>query len=126
MQQVWPDISAESLSAALPEAERIFTYNGNCFDLKVIRDHLGIDLLERYKSRDLMYDCRSCGLKGGLKAVERKLGIGRVLAPLSNTEIQRCWSEWKHGGDGAALGRLLKYNEEDVMNLVRLREKLGV
>ncbi|MHB8968208.1 MAG: ribonuclease H-like domain-containing protein [Thermoleophilia bacterium] len=41
-------------------------------------------------------------------------------------EIQQCWTRWKHHDDEQALGRLLKYNEEDVMNLVRLRELLGV
>jgi len=123
-QLLWPDLTPESLSAALPDAERIYTFNGNSFDLKVISRHLGLDLLDRYKSRDLMYDCRSHGLKGGLKAVERMLGIRRVQPPLSNYEIQNCWSRWKHKGDDKALAVLLKYNEEDVMNLVVLRDKL--
>ncbi len=73
-----------------------------------------------------MYDCWSNGLKGGLKAVERRLGIVRSQAPLSNYEIQGCWTRWKHKQDEDALRRLLKYNEEDVMNLVLLREMLGV
>ena len=126
MQHVWPDLTGEALASSLPQAERIYTYNGNAFDLKLIQRHLGIDLLRRYKSRDLMYDCRSSGLTGGLKAVERQLGIERAQPPLSNTEIQQCWTRWKHKQDGAALKRLLKYNEEDVMNLVRLREMLGM
>ncbi|MHB8169744.1 MAG: ribonuclease H-like domain-containing protein [Thermoleophilia bacterium] len=125
-QLLWPDLSAESLSAELPEAERIYTFNGNMFDLKVIRQKLGIDLLERYKSRDLMYDCWSHGLKGGLKAVERRLGIARTQPPLDNSQIQYCWTRWKHKRDEESLKRLLKYNEEDVMNLVTLRQKLGV
>lgn len=125
-QLLWPDLTAESLDAALPDAERIYTFNGNSFDLKVIRSHLGLDLLERYKSRDLMFDCWSQGLKGGLKKVEQILGIPREQPPLSNYEIQRCWTHWKHKGDEEALKVLLKYNEEDVMNLVELRAKLGV
>jgi hypothetical protein len=126
VQHIWPELTAEGLADVLPDAERIYTYNGNNFDLKVMRQHLGIDLLERYKSRDLMYDCWSNNLKGGLKAVEEQLGIGREVKPLSNTEIQQCWTRWKHHQDEAALKRLLKYNEEDVMNLVRLRELLGI
>ena len=114
------------MSTQLPAAERIFTYNGNGFDLKVIRQQLGVNLMDYYKSHDLMYDCWSKGLKGGLKAVERRLGISRVREPLSNYEIQRCWTRWKHRQDAAALRRLLAYNEDDVMNLVALREKLGV
>lgn len=125
-QLLWPDLTADSLAEALPEAERIYTYNGNNFDISVIRNHLGLDLLDFYKSRDLMYDCWSHGLKGGLKAVERRLGIPREQPPLSNYEIQHCWTRWKHHGDEEALEVLLKYNEEDVMNLVALRRKLGV
>lgn len=124
VQLVWPDLDAQRLDAALPDAEWIYTYNGNCFDLKVIRDKLGLDLLERYKSRDLMYDCWSCGLKGGLKAVERQLGIERSQPPLSNSQIQQSWTRWKHKQDEEALARILRYNEEDVMNLVTLKEKL--
>jgi len=125
-QMLWPDLSASSLDAALPNAERIYTYNGNGFDLKVIERELGLNLLDRYKSRDLMYDCLSRGLKGGLKAVERTLGIPREQPPLSNYEIQHCWTRWKHHGEEEALTTLLKYNEEDVMNLMALREKLGI
>ena len=70
VQLVWPDLTAEILSEALPNAGRIYTFNGNSFDLKMIKHELGLDLLDRYKSRDLMYDCRSQGLTGGLKKVE--------------------------------------------------------
>ncbi len=126
VQMIWPDLTAETLAKALPEARRIFTYNGNNFDISVIRNHLGLDLLDRYKSRDLMFDCWKNGLKGGLKAVERQLGIEREQPPLSNHEIQKCWTHWKHKQDGEALACLLKYNEEDVMNLVKIRELLGV
>jgi hypothetical protein len=73
-----------------------------------------------------MYDCWKHGLKGGLKAVERQLGIEREQPPLGNYQIQECWTRWKHKQDEQALSVLLKYNEEDVMNLVRLREILGV
>ena len=125
-QMIWPDITAEALLEELPEAERIYTYNGNGFDLKVINHRLGVNLLDFYKSRDLMYDCWSHGLKGGLKAVERQVGIERVQPPLSNNQIQYCWTRWKHKGDEEALATLLKYNEEDVMNLVELRRHLGI
>lgn len=125
-QIIWPDLNAEALTAALPEAEHIYTYNGNNFDIQVIRHHLGLDLLEYYTSRDLMYDCWRRGLKGGLKAVEQQLGIRREQPPLDNYQIQECWTRWKHKQDEEALAVLLKYNEEDVMNLVKLRELLAV
>ncbi|MHB9112880.1 MAG: ribonuclease H-like domain-containing protein [Thermoleophilia bacterium] len=126
VQMLSPDITAESLEAALPDAEYIYTFNGNNFDLKVIEQFHGINLIDRYKSRDLMYDCRKCGLKGGLKVVEQRLGIQRTQPPLNNFEIQHCWSRWKHKQDEDALKTLLTYNEEDVMNLIKLRAKLAI
>ncbi len=125
-QIIWPHLSGAALKAALPAAERIFTYNGEGFDLKVIRRQLGLNLLDYYKSHDLMFDCWSKGLKGGLKAVEHRLGIGRAVEPLSNRELQRCWTLWKHRQNEAALKHLLAYNGDDVMNLVALRERLEV
>jgi len=126
VQMLWPDITNETLDAALPDADRIYTFNGNNFDLKVIRQFHGINLLDRYKSRDLMYDCWQRGLKGGLKVVEQNLDIQHTQPPLDNRAIQECWSRWKHKGDEEALKILLKNNEEDVMNLVKLRRRLGV
>ena len=126
VQILWPDLTAESLAAALPKAERVYTFNGNNFDISVIRNQLGLDLLDYYKSRDLMYDCWKQGLKGGLKKVEQVLGIQREQPPLSNYEIQRCWTRWKHHDAKLALEMLLKYNEDDVMNLLELRRKLRV
>lgn len=128
VQMIWPDITAESLEAALPDAKFIYTFNGNNFDLKVIEQFHGINLLDRYESCDLLCACRNdrrkSELKGGLKAVERYFEIPREQAPLNNIEIQRCWSRWKHHGDKDALRTLLKYNEEDVMNLITLRRIL--
>lgn len=125
-QMLWPDIDAETLAEALPPAEAIYTYNGNGFDLKVIEQKLGLKLTESYKSRDLMHDCRRQNLRGGLKKVELQLGIVRTQPPLNNYEIQHCWTRWKHHQDEEALAVLLKYNEEDVMNLIKLREHLGI
>ncbi|MHB0867709.1 MAG: ribonuclease H-like domain-containing protein [Thermoleophilia bacterium] len=126
VQLLWPDITAESLREALPPAEHIFTFNGNSFDLKVIWEQLEVNLTDDYHSHDLMYDCWSRGMRGGLKAVERRLGIARSCQPLSNYQIQHCWTRWKHHEDEYALRVLLKYNEEDVMNLIQLRQHLGV
>ena len=124
-QMIWPDITKDSLLDVLPKADHVYTYNGNNFDLPVIRHQLGLDLHDHYKSRDLMYACWREGLKGGLKAVERQLGISRT-EHLDNWDIQRCWTAWKHKGDDEALKRLLKYNEEDVMNLVEVKNHLGL
>lgn len=115
------EITAQRLLAQLPEAKRIYTFNGHCFDLPVIRQRLGIDLRERYRSVDLRYRCKERGLTGGQKAIEQMLGIGRALPGLDGRDAIRLWQDYRDRGDQESLRLLLKYNREDVMNLVRIR-----
>jgi hypothetical protein len=73
-----------------------------------------------------MYDCWRQNLKGGLKAVERRLGIGRRLPDMNGYMAVKLWWEYVNGNNLQALYKLLEYNKEDVMNLHVLRQKLGV
>ena len=73
---------------------------------------------------DLMYDCWRCNLKGGFKAVEQQLGIPRQLAGISGFDAVLLWRQYVNYDDRSALATLLKYNEEDVVNLKMLRERL--
>lgn len=109
----------------LEGVEQIYTYNGACFDLPVIRGHLGIDLADAFPHRDLMRDCWAHGLKGGLKAVERQLGIHRDTEGIDGWMAMKLW-EAHRGGDAEALDLLLRYNREDVENLEVLARKLQV
>ncbi len=118
------DVNRERLLAELPEeAEKIFTYNGHCFDLRLIHSELAIDLRMRYQSHDLRWICQRNGLTGGLKGVERKVGIVRRLEDVNGRDAIRLWTRYERG-DEEALRVLLLYNEEDVMNLVELRDYL--
>jgi uncharacterized protein len=118
------EVTAQRLLAHLPESRRIYTFNGNCFDLPVIRQRLGIDLRERYRSVDLRYRCKERGLTGGQKAIERRLGIGRALPGLDGRDAIFLWQNYRDYGDGESLRLLQMYNREDVMNLVRIRSRL--
>jgi hypothetical protein len=124
VQLVAPDITAQALEAALPPAICIYTYNGDRFDLPIIKQQLGVDLKLRYRSVDLMNACHRARLFGGLKAVEQKLGIGRRHEGLSGKDAVALWYLWQRDSDREALERLLAYNREDVENLVTLRERL--
>ena len=73
-----------------------------------------------------MYDCWKHKLKGGLKAVERKLGIKRKLADVNGYMAVKLWWQYYNDNDREALDKLLLYNREDVTNLKKLRLKLGV
>ncbi|MEW6586011.1 MAG: ribonuclease H-like domain-containing protein [Nitrospirota bacterium] len=126
MQLVGDDISPDSLMAALDSVTRLYTYNGSRFDLPFIKAKLRVDLTECYSHEDLMYACWKKNLRGGLKSVERQLGIARELTGVDGWMAVQLWWNYVNDGDRDALATLLKYNEEDVLNLKVLREKLGV
>jgi hypothetical protein len=111
----------------------IVTFFGSCFDVPFLCrrfpglefDHLHIDLC---------HAMRRLGLTGGLKNIERHLGICRApeTEGLDGWDAVRLWREWERGSQ-EALDLLLAYNKEDVRNMQllleyaypRLREKAG-
>ena len=111
---------------SLKGLDKIYTYNGSRFDLPFIKAKLQVDLTEDFEHRDLMYDCWNKKLKGGLKAVEKKLGIRRELQDIDGYMAVKLWWEYQNNGNEEALKILLEYNAEDVVNLRVLRRKLGV
>ena len=85
-----------------------------------------MDLRECFKYTDLMYDCWRNNLKGGLKAVETKLGIERKLKNIDGyMAVQLRW-DYVNNGNHHSLKTLLDYNREDVINLQVLRKMLGI
>jgi uncharacterized protein YprB with RNaseH-like and TPR domain len=125
IQLVGDDVTADNLLEALEGTGMIYSYNGSRFDLPFIRSRLGIDLAERFPHRDLMHDCWRRDLYGGLKCVERKLGIQRQLKGVDGFEAVRLWWRYVNDYDEAALATLLEYNKEDVVNLKSLKEKVA-
>jgi len=57
--------------------------------------------------------------------VEQQLGIPRQLQGINGWDAVILWQRYQYFGDHNALATLLKYNEEDVVNLKVLRERLG-
>ncbi|MDH7598688.1 MAG: ribonuclease H-like domain-containing protein [Sedimentisphaerales bacterium] len=125
-QLIGDQITAENLLGILRPAGHIYTYNGARFDLPFIRAKVGLDLRSMFMHTDLMYHCWRRGLKGGLKAVERQLGIARQTADVDGRMAIELWWRYVRGGDTEALGLLLGYNREDVLNLYHLRCRLGL
>ena len=126
VQLVGEEISANAISKSLASVDEIYSYNGSRFDLPFIKAKLGLDLKKAFTHTDLMYACWKKDLKGGLKAVERKLGIERKLKDIDGFMAVRLWWDYINRNDKAALATLLAYNEEDVANLVTLRKMLGI
>jgi len=125
-QLVGEQIRAESVVRLLDGVDECYTYNGSRFDLPFIQARLGVDLKGCVRHTDLMYDCWRHDLKGGLKAVETRLGIRRQLQEVDGFMAVRLWWDYVNNANPQALRTLLDYNREDVINLHVLREKLNV
>ncbi len=119
-------INADRVLGLLEGVDEIYTYNGSRFDLPFIRGAIGLDLRKQFAHTDLMYACWRKELKGGLKAVEVRLGIERQLTDVNGYMAVRLWWDYVNNNDTDALQKLLEYNREDVLNLHVLRERLGV
>ena len=112
----------EELPSALEEARLLVTFNGSRFDLPFLRrafPRMRLDQLHL----DLVNPLHRLGYWGGLKRIERRLGIDRSdeTTGMSGFDAVRLWEAYE-AGDEDALDRLLLYNLEDVVNLEPLAE----
>ncbi len=126
IQLVGNEIFTSQLIRLISKDAILYTYNGTRFDLPFIRAKLGVDLTEHCAHRDLMYDCWAQNIYGGLKEVERKLGIERKTVGIDGFMAVQLWYDYERYGDEQALATLLEYNREDVVNLKALRHKLNI
>ncbi|MCS7234042.1 MAG: ribonuclease H-like domain-containing protein [Synergistetes bacterium] len=124
VQLIGEGITYFNLISALRGVKNIYTYNGSRFDLIFIKERLGIDINAIFNHCDLMYLCWRGNLYGGLKAVERKLGIERKLKDVNGESAIVLWERYRKFGDFQSLKLLLEYNKEDVCNLKILKKKL--
>jgi uncharacterized protein YprB with RNaseH-like and TPR domain len=122
-QLVGKEITKEKILDLLKDIKYIYTYNGSKFDLPKIRKELDLDLEMLFVCHDLMYYCWNKGLYGGLKSVEKQLGIPRKL-DMNGNDAMALWEQYQLTGDKYVLELLLEYNKEDVVNLAKLRKKL--
>lgn len=113
------DLTADRLRAAFGEADLLVSFNGKRFDQPFLEEEFGIQITTPHL--DLMYPCSRLGLDGGLKSIERAIGIDRDRPDISGRDAVRLWREHERGRDGA-LETLIEYNREDAVNLQRLAE----
>lgn len=114
------DLTEKRLAEALGDARLLVTYFGSRFDIPFLRHHFPRVDFDRLHI-DLCFAGRRVGLRGGLKSVERLLGLDRPddLAEIDGFQAVRLWHAHRRGEPGA-LERLLSYNELDVRNLALL------
>ncbi len=124
IQLVGGAVTASNLLWMLDGIETVYTYNGSRFDLPVIRRILDVDVPRHCRCRDLMYDCWKKNLYGGLKRVEKTLGIKRLTRGIDGMEAMHLWQRFKTRHDESALETLLLYNREDVLTLPLVEQRL--
>ncbi|MFB6127463.1 MAG: ribonuclease H-like domain-containing protein [Halolamina sp.] len=114
------DLTAEAVREQVEAADLLVTFNGKRFDVPFLEESFGIDVETPHL--DLMYTCRKLDLSGGLKQIERDIGIERDRPDISGRDAVRLWREYEAGDDGA-LDTLVTYNREDAVNLRTLADR---
>jgi len=113
------DLTADALRAEFSDADLLASFNGARFDIPFLQTSFGVDIDTPHL--DLMYPCKRLGLSGGLKPIERQLGIERDRPDISGRDAVRLWHQYERG-DEAALDTLVSYNREDTVNLRTLAD----
>ncbi|MFP3867988.1 MAG: ribonuclease H-like domain-containing protein [Desulfobacteraceae bacterium] len=107
-------------SQAIRSYSLLVTYNGTQFDLPVLRANFP-DLSLPPVHIDLRFVLARLGYRGGLKRIEPQLGVHRPsdLEDLDGYMAVLLWDRYQRG-DRTARDLLLRYNQEDVVNLETL------
>ena len=113
------DLTAERLQAHLDDAALLSTFNGAQFDVPFLETSFGLSV--GLPHLDLRFLGQRLGLRGGLKEIERTVGIERDRLDISGRDAIRLWREYEQG-DQAALETLCEYNRADTVNLQTLLE----
>lgn len=102
----------------------IITFAGQAFDLPQLKrafhglrfDQIHIDLCPVL---------RQAGIRGGLKRIEKEMGIERdpEIEGLTGLDAVRLWRRYTILHEESALDKLIAYNRADVVNLERLAEE---
>lgn len=114
--------SLENFRDAISRYSMIVTFFGTGFDLPMLRKAFpGIEFDQIHL--DLCYALKRLGFRGGLKKIERQLGIARGddTDGLTGLDAIRLWREFRAGND-KSLETLIAYNRDDVINLETLAQ----
>jgi len=115
-------INLDDFEIEISNYDLIITFNGTCFDLPIIRRWFrGISLPPAHIA--LRFVLKKLGYTGGLKKIEKALGIGRSpeIDGMDGYEAVLLWKAYQWG-DRNALNTLIDYNTADIVNLKPLME----
>ncbi|MGQ9588191.1 MAG: ribonuclease H-like domain-containing protein [Thermoplasmata archaeon] len=117
------NLSASSLRAMLSSPSVIVTFNGSSFDLPIIEANFP-GSVPRVPHVDLKHAMRRIGYAGGLKRIERDMGIerDRRVEYMTGEDAVYLWRLWEKHGKRNALDLLMEYNSEDCRNMKTLAD----
>jgi hypothetical protein len=114
------DLTAAALREQFRDAPLVVSFNGKQFDVPFLEDNFELSVDAPHL--DLMYSCRRIDLTGGLKSIEKQIGIDRDRPDLSGRDAVRLWYQYERDGDDDALDTLVSYNRDDTENLQNLAD----
>ena len=97
------------------------TFGGENFDVPFIKKTFP-QLKTPLIHIDLFFLAKEVGLRGGLKKIEKMLGIVRETEGLNGYDAVKLWKKWVEEKDKSALKKLIIYNKEDVVNLKKIMD----
>jgi len=117
------NLNRDLIMDALSRYKMIVTFNGASFDLPVIQRYFQFDF--NHVHIDLRHVCSKLGYVGGLKSIEKQMGIKRAdeVKDVTGCEAVYLWNMWKSTGKKEYLDLLVQYNEEDIVNLEPIANK---
>ncbi len=117
------NLNGKALKQELGKHKILLTFNGSSFDLPVLKRYYP-ECLPDIPHIDLRHLCARLNLRGGLKMIETQLEIRRPrnLMGMNGDHAIYLWRAWMASGDDEYLDLLIKYNEQDVLNLEPLAD----
>jgi uncharacterized protein len=118
------------LKEDLQQYKYLVSFNGARFDLPFLSNNLGLKFPHIHL--DLMQPLRNLGYRGGLKAIEKQLGLSRESDGVTGLDAVYLWHAYRSGkptvvagkrvAGEEALNMLIEYNRDDTVNLEKLAE----
>jgi uncharacterized protein len=117
------NLDYKRLKDELEKYKIMVTFNGARFDIPFINKTYP-DLLPDIPNFDIRSVTDKLNLKGGLKKIEKDLGISRsrIIEKFSGGDALTLWRMYRATGDDYYLNLLVEYNEEDIVNLKKIAE----
>jgi hypothetical protein len=115
----------EAFLDLLDDVKLLVSFNGTSFDVPVVQNYFHIPKIP-CAHVDLRWLAYHVGFKGGLKEIEKSIGIKRPadLVGINGMDAILLWMEWKNYRNQKALDLLIHYCCADVLSLQLLAGKI--